>query len=41
MHSAYWDAVSCRRFRTVFQVRVTAVERLTLHVQPVSQQPGG
>jgi hypothetical protein len=41
VHSEYWDAVCVSAVPDGVPVRVTAVERLTLHVQPLSQQPGG
>jgi len=41
VHGEYWDAVSVSPIPDGLPVRVTAVERLTLHVKPSSEKPGG
>jgi membrane-bound serine protease (ClpP class) len=41
VHGEYWDAVSESPISDGLPVRVTAVERLTLHVKPSSEKPGG
>jgi membrane-bound serine protease (ClpP class) len=41
VHGEYWDAVSVSPISDGLPVRVTAVERLTLHVKPSSEKPGG
>lgn len=41
VHGTYWDAVSVSAVPDGVPVKVTAVDRLTLRVQPLSQQPGG
>lgn len=41
VHGEYWDAVSVSPISDGLPVRVTAVERLTLHVRPSSENKGG
>jgi membrane-bound serine protease (ClpP class) len=41
VHGEYWDAVSVSAIADGMPVRVTAVERLTLRVQPPSEKSGG
>ena len=41
VHGEYWDAVAVSAIPDGAPVRVTAVERLTLRVQPSSEKPGG
>lgn len=41
VHGEYWDAVSVSPISDGLPVRVTGVERLTLHVKPSTEKPGG
>src|SRR5215472_4122227 len=41
VHGEYWDAVASRPVAAGGRVRVTAIDRLKLAVEPVTDQPGG
>jgi len=41
VHGEYWDAVSSRPVGAGARVRVTAIDRLKLAVDPVGDQTGG
>jgi membrane-bound serine protease (ClpP class) len=41
VHGEYWDAVSSRNIAAGARVRVTAIERLKLTVEPIPEQTGG
>ena len=41
VHGEYWDAVSSRQVAAGARVRVTAIDRLKLTVEPIPEQTGG
>jgi membrane-bound serine protease (ClpP class) len=41
VHGEYWDAVSSRQVPAGARVRVTAIDRLKLTVEPIPEQTGG
>ena len=41
VHGEYWDAVSLRPAAAGTRIRVTAIDRLKLTVEPVPDQTGG